>query len=383
MSQKEFHYRWEYALNAGPEALWPLVADTNRFNRDAGVPALVSGSVASVGDARTLNARRRLRLSAFGVSVEWDEEPFEWIRPHRFGVLRRYRSGPVAEMRVVVELHERAGGGTRLVYEVWAKPKNALGRLAIPLQIGQLSARRFAEAFRRYDKLASINQTIAPPPPTLKGARTNARAAIIKRKLIEQGASSGLVARLVEVVESADDLTLMRLRPYALADLWNVPRRDVLELCLLATRAGLLDLRWELLCPLCRGAKQSSESLRDVRAEVHCDSCNIDFTVNFDRSVEVVFRVNPSVRQIEARDFCIGGPQVTPHIVAQQLIPASGKRRLSVALEEGRYRLRAHSLPGARSIAVTSDGTDAATLRAEATAWPAGELRLAPRPTLE
>jgi hypothetical protein len=37
---KEFHYRWEWQLDAGPEALWPFVADTNRFNRDASVPPL-------------------------------------------------------------------------------------------------------------------------------------------------------------------------------------------------------------------------------------------------------------------------------------------------------------------------------------------------------
>ena len=34
----------------------------------------------------------------------------------------------------------------------------------------------------------------------------------------------------------------------------GVRRRDVLELAMLATRVGLLDFQWEVLCPLCRGA---------------------------------------------------------------------------------------------------------------------------------
>jgi hypothetical protein len=50
MSPKEFHYRWEYDLEASPEELWPLVADTNRFNRDAGVP--VVEALGSSGAAR-------------------------------------------------------------------------------------------------------------------------------------------------------------------------------------------------------------------------------------------------------------------------------------------------------------------------------------------
>ena len=53
------------------------------------------------------NARRRLRLSAFGIPVEWEEQPFEWVRPHRFGVVRRYGKGPMSELRVLVELTPR------------------------------------------------------------------------------------------------------------------------------------------------------------------------------------------------------------------------------------------------------------------------------------
>ena len=37
---REFHYRWEFELESSPEQLWPLVADTNRFNRDTNVPAV-------------------------------------------------------------------------------------------------------------------------------------------------------------------------------------------------------------------------------------------------------------------------------------------------------------------------------------------------------
>jgi hypothetical protein len=170
VKHKEFHYRWEFDLRASPQALWPLVADTNRFNRDAGVPALDGGGRAETSAAGP-NARRRLRLSKLGVRVEWDEEPFEWVRPHRFGVVRRYRSGPVAEMRVAAELRARAGGGTHLVYEIWACPRGPLGRAAIPIQIGRLSARKFAQTFRRYDELAlRSEQAQAAAPPALGGS---------------------------------------------------------------------------------------------------------------------------------------------------------------------------------------------------------------------
>src|SRR2546425_10163413 len=89
---REFHYRWKFNLESSPEQLWPLIADTNRFNRDTGVPPVETVS------GKGKNARRRLRLSAFGIPVEWEEQPFEGVRPRGFGVLRRYTKGPIAEL---------------------------------------------------------------------------------------------------------------------------------------------------------------------------------------------------------------------------------------------------------------------------------------------
>jgi class 3 adenylate cyclase len=379
VNKREFHYRWEYDLNASPQALWPFVADTNRFNRDAGLPD-VAERKADDAESRK-NGRRRLRLSKLGVKVEWEEQPFEWIRPFRFGVVRKYKTGPVAEARVTAELSERERGGTHLVYQVWARPRGALGRAVIPVQVGRISARKFASVFRRYDALALAGEQQEAKHVARLAASERALLDSQRRKLLADGADASSVARLVETIETADEFTLARLRPYALADAWGIARRDALELCLKATRAGLLDLRWELLCPLCRGASESATTLRDVSASLHCDSCNIDFMVNFDRSVEVIFRPNAAVRRVEVREFCVGGPQVTPHIVVQQLVPAGASREVAPILEEGRHRLRTQSLNGGQFILVSNDGADSLTLRADGS-WSNDEPRLNTRPVI-
>jgi len=380
MHYREHHYRWEWPLESSPEALWPLVADTDRFNRDTGVPAVERRA----GDqSPSASTGRRLRQVWMGVAVEWDEEPFEWIRPYRFGVTRRYLSGPIAEMRVLAELTPLSGGGTRLSYQVWAQPRNLLGWLAIPVQVGWLCNRKFGATFKAYDRLAASGQNhLGLPVASRLAPGGSARLSAIHQKLLDQGAEPDLVARLIETVEQSDDLSLVWLRPYALADYWRAPRRRVLELCLLATRAGLLDFRWNLLCPLCRGAKRSSPSLAGVESQVHCDSCHIDFTVNFDRLVELAFRPTAAVRQIEGREYCIGGPQVTPHIVAQQLLPPETQRKMAMTLEDGRYRLRTPGLPGGQFFRVADEGLTEATLRLSRSGWSAEELCLAPTPEL-
>jgi hypothetical protein len=138
---REFHYRWSWQLQSSPEELWPLVADTNRFNFDAGLPHVKRESA----DGQLENARRRLSLSRLGVEVAWEEEPFEWVEPKRFGVRRTYSKGPIATLRVQADL-EAVDDGTSLTYQIWVSERNFLGRLAIPIQIGILTARSFSSS---------------------------------------------------------------------------------------------------------------------------------------------------------------------------------------------------------------------------------------------
>src|SRR5215813_6493507 len=367
MSLKEFNYRWEFDLQSSPEQLWPLVSDTNRFNRDTGVPA-----AEMVNPEAGKNRRRRMRLFTFGIPVEWEEQPFEWVRPHRFTVVRRYSKGPMSELRVRVELlpqSTESGAGTKLVYEVWAKPKNIIGLLAIPIQIGVMSARTFAQIIQRYDQIARYGRTAANETRDVQFAHGGRqRLLTLSQKAVAQGSNQDIIALLVDHIENADDISLARIRAYELARNWDKPRLAVLETFLCATRAGILDLQWSLMCPLCRGGA-STESLKDVVSEVHCPGCNIDFKVNFEQSVELTFHPNPSIREVEVEIFCIGGPQVQPHVMAQQLLEPGQSRSIDLGLEQGRYRLRTIRIAGWQRLRASHEGANPITLRATAQGW--------------
>lgn len=379
--KREFHYRWEWRLQADPDLLWPLVSDTNRFNHDVGIPAVERRGSDAV---QASNARRRLGLLRFGIPMEWDEEPFEWIRPHRFGVIRRFITGPVAEMRIGLELSELPEGGSRLIYQIWARPKNRLGFMAIPLHIGLLNHLRFEAVFRKYDQIALSRR---PSPVEFRGSvhwapGGRARLTKMRENLLAQRAAPDLVEQICRFIEEADDMTVSRMRPYALADSWERQRRTVLEHCLWSTRVGLLHFQWDVICPFCRGVKQTSGSLGGIQTQVHCEICNIDFRANFERAIELTFRPNPAVRPGLSGEFCVGGPQVTPHIVAQQLLPPGTQRELTLPLEEGRYRMRTLGLRGGQFLIATSEGRPNVTFSARDSGWPEAEAHLSLAPTL-
>jgi len=376
---QEFHFSWQWDLQAAPEALWPYAADTNRFNRDTGQPEIEM--------LENVQGTKHLRMKLPIIKVEWEEEPFEWTYPYAFGVLRTYSKGPIDEMRVQVNFNPRSEGGTRILYQTWMKSGNILALLAIPFAIGVIAKKRFEQALRRYDRVAAKTGKIGSVLDVSRqhGLSSGGRARFksLSEALIQQDTDSNLVARLEEFLDHADDLSLQRIRPYALADHWGVNRRGVLELFLRATRAGILDMSWDLLCPACRGTTEGHTNLGDVRGHSHCNTCQIDFTVNFDHNIEVIFRPNPSVRPVEVEAaFCVGSPQLQPHVVMAQTISALHSLPVNLQLESGRYTLRASNVAGSISLFADADGLAKADLRVTQYGWPPEQGNVSLLPTL-
>ena len=360
--------------------MWPFIADTNRFNRDTGVPQI------EIDDSgkRLRNARRRVRLSMYGLPVEWEEQPFEWVKPVRFGVERVYSKGPLGRLKMRAELTPKPEGGTHLRYEIWATPRNLSGVVVIPMQVNLKVARRFRNSIKKYDDVASQGAAVETSEPnTSQSSFDLQRLANLKQKLVADLESTespaqklAIAERLIDFLEHGDDLAVARIRAYKLADDWQEPRRVVLEVCLRATRIGLLDFQWDLLCPLCRGPQESGLSLKEIETNVHCNTCKIDFTVNFDRYVELTFRPNPAVRRVQVPFFCIGSPHWTPHVVAQQLLPAGEKRELSLPLESGSYRIRALELSGSQDLTVSPEGESSAQVTLSNNGWSQDSLHV-------
>jgi class 3 adenylate cyclase len=141
-----------------------------------------------------------------------------------------------------------------------------------------------------------------------------------------------LIALLKERICEGSDDQLTGIRPFALAAAWNAERLEVLRLFLHATPAGVLELRWELMCPNCRVPKAEAATLAALPVQFHCDTCGIAYDADFDQRVELRFSVHPAIRKTTGQVYCIGGPLRTPHIVAQQYLRPHEDRRVDLAL---------------------------------------------------
>jgi class 3 adenylate cyclase len=160
----------------------------------------------------------------------------------------------------------------------------------------------------------------------------------------------GLALPLVEWMLRGQEFDLFRIRPIALARHWDVPERHAVEMCLPAVREGLLELRWDLLCPRCRGAKFVVDSLDQLPADAHCGSCNITYGRDFTRNIELTFHPTPVVREVLDGEFCLFGPAATPHVRVQVTLDPGETRTLPASLAAGDYRLRTLEAAGESDI---------------------------------
>ncbi|HLY28332.1 MAG TPA: DUF5939 domain-containing protein [Aggregatilineales bacterium] len=332
-----FHYRWQWILRSSVESLWDYVTDSDRYREATAFPAAIY-----TDEQRPDGSTRRIgRLRMYGMPIEWEEEPFEWVRHQDMIDTQNYRIGPLSYVRVHLQLERRPEGGTLLTYAATVRPGNILGLPAIPIQIGMLHRWRTQYTFKQIDDY--IQATAREPFParhTPVSSSGRTRLPELSNQLVAAGHSAALVGHLIDTIRISPDHDLTRMRPFALADQWKTDRHATLELFLQATKVGLLDLSWDMLCPECRGAKHKAEHLHDVNHAAFCPSCNIHYEVDFAHSVEATFQVNSAVKAIRREEFCVGSPQNTPHILAQQILAPGESRAVSLELEERNYRWR-------------------------------------------
>jgi class 3 adenylate cyclase len=324
-----------YELDASVDRIWLILADTERMNRQIGLPP------ADAKAKRDEPVRvARVKAKMFGVPVEWDEEPFDWIENRFYWERRRILGGPIKEFNGGLAFEPLPEGRTRVRVQSEFLPANAAGQLIVKGILSKTKA--------DFDRaIAGIRSHLKGDAPKPYGAGVDTppepeRKAIAAR--LEQADPSlkrePLASKLFEFLANTGDPELFRIRPFTLARQWGVDRYAVLRLCLLATRSQVLNLSWDLLCPNCGGAKNRWTRLEDVRDESHCDDCQITYNADFDRAVEVTFRPNPRFRNVDGLVYCAGGPRNTPHIVAQCVLAIGERRELVIPLSPGRYRLR-------------------------------------------
>ena len=99
------------------------------------------------------------------------------------------------------------------------------------------------------------------------------------------------------------DFELNRINVLDFARKADLSEERVIAAFLHATRIGIFELFWNVLCPGCGGVLDASATLKSVNQESYnCALCAAGYEPTLDEMVEVTFTVSPRVRRIAAHD---------------------------------------------------------------------------------
>ena len=121
--------------------------------------------------------------------------------------------------------------------------------------------------------------------------------------VLKQAADPAVADAIGQLIETGADPELNRINALDFSRRTGLDEEKVISGFLHASRLGLFDLGWNVLCPGCGGVLGAHDTLKALRPDdYHCGLCACGYEASVDEQVEVAFTVSPRVRRIAAHD---------------------------------------------------------------------------------
>lgn len=328
-STQPLEFFWEIDVGPHGDGLWDHLIDTSRLNRALGISRMRFEERA--GELHGTS-------KPGGLEHRWRELPWNWVSGRTMSAERAYSAGFSKHARVRYDLVERTDGGVVLYAYFGFIPRNWLYRWLIKVGMGPLE-HKLAETVSQIatdDAARDVLHADADPLPPSASTRLTELAEALRGREVDDEA----LRRLLELVERGDDIDVHRLQVRKLAHAWKLPERKLLHLFLHATRVGLLELSWDVVCPHCRGARLELGSLAAVPEKGSCAPCALEFGTDGPNAIEITFRIHASIRDVPRTMFCSAQTAERRHVKVQQVLAPGERREVATQLAAGRYRLR-------------------------------------------
>jgi class 3 adenylate cyclase len=114
--------------------------------------------------------------------------------------------------------------------------------------------------------------------------------------------SPRVISKFETLIRSGDDLSLFRVNPLAFARDRGVAESESIDLFLHATRSGLFEMSWDVVCPQSGMVLDSFGALRTLKTHYVCGLCDVSGETDLDDFIEVTFTASPQLRRLSFHD---------------------------------------------------------------------------------
>jgi hypothetical protein len=313
--------------------IYPYLTQVDLYNRATGGSAVEYEITPSADGPSVFRATARKA----GAATRYVEMPYEWHEPQFVQGELFFENGPFRYGRIRGE-YDEAQRAVRYIFDYVPRHRFSIAGL-----LARLLLHRYVKIVRGID--ARLPDRVADPMGIAGFAQRTPdalhRAGDLARAWKPLAPDPVIADTLAELVLTAPDPMVARMRPFVVARQLGTARDETLQFCFRAADAGFLQAQWDLVCPSCGGAKRRASTVSQLGAQAHCEVCNIRYDADLQRNVEVSFRPAAHLRAIDDREYCLQSPSHQRQILAQVNVEPHSATRLTLHLVPGHYRLRA------------------------------------------
>jgi class 3 adenylate cyclase len=114
--------------------------------------------------------------------------------------------------------------------------------------------------------------------------------------------SPRVISKFEALIRSGDDLALYRINPLAFARDRAIAPSEAIDLLLHATRSGLFEMNWDVICPQSGLVLDSFGALRTLKTHYVCGLCDVSGDTDLDDFIAVTFSLSPQLRRLAFHD---------------------------------------------------------------------------------
>ena len=301
------------------EFVWKVLGDNDRLNRFIGLFSVEFGRVDNK-QGGIFYREAAAKVAGF-IDIMWKEYPFQWLENEQYTFERLYDKGPFTKVITTFEFLDSTiyENGCKILMKSEFTSRNLLGIAAIPL----IGIKSMKNTIRYVDEHLLLTKGTIEKIHYRKKSIGHIDLEELNRLVIllnEAPVNPDYINKMHALLIDGESNDVVKMNPFKVAREWEAEPLEVLRLFLYATKGGLLNLSWNLICPNCRVSKEEYTTLSQLKGQFHCDLCGIDYHADFGKYVELNFSIHPSIREAYDQVFCVGGPMITPHVHMQKVL---------------------------------------------------------------
>lgn len=110
--------------------------------------------------------------------------------------------------------------------------------------------------------------------------------------------SPRVISKLETFIRSAPDVDLFRVNPVQYGLARSISEAEALDLFLHATKVGLFEMDWHIVCPHCGFIIDSLHSMNQLHTHYLCPVCGAERDYALDDYIQIAFSISAQVRDI-------------------------------------------------------------------------------------